>query len=203
MPIDEGSGTGGYIPPGRLDRRDRGREDERDLEHPGPRLNRRDRGFRDRPQDPKEVRYPLPISGPGADIVDDIGDLEDELEELKAAVYCSLDKVAAGTIISPSAVFTSRPQIPLLRAEGDLIITRIHIKGPGTSVLAGDLKYADDLTSFAGATLIQVCDTTAGAFTITSGITDDSVPKGKYIYFQMDSAPAADWTDFYIEVYYT
>lgn len=152
---------------------------------------------------PLPQENPLPTSGPLPEIIDDLGDIEDELDEIKAALYCSLDKVAAGTIINPQAVFTSRPQIPLLRTEGDTVITRIHIKGPGTSVLAGDLKYADDLSAFAGATLIQVCDTTGGSFTITSGITDDTVPAGKYIYFQLDSSPAADWTDFYIEVYYT
>lgn len=201
MPEDEGGGLGGYVPPGRLDRRDRGREDERDREHPDPRLDRRDRGYQDRHDAPRNPS--LPTTGLIPDLIDDLGDVEDELEELKTAFYCSMDKMAAGTVINPQSVFTSRPQIPLLRADGDLIITRIHIKGPGASVLAGDLKYADDLNTFTGATLIQVCDTTAGDFTITTGITLDAVPAGKYIYYQLDSSPAADWTDFYIEIYYT
>lgn len=155
---------------------------------------------------PKE--NPLPTSGPIPEIIDDIGDIEDELEEIKAALYCSLDKVAAGTIINPQAVYTSRPQIPLLRADGDLIITRIHIvcsDSSPTTELAGDLKYADDMNtgSFTGATVIDVCDTTNGVFTAVDGFDNDSVPSGKYIYFQMDSSPHADIKDFYIEVYYT
>lgn len=208
MPEDEGGGLGGYIPPGRLDRRDRGREDEREP-GAGPRLNRRDRGYRDRHDGslfpPEDT---LPTSGLIPDLIDDLGDVEDELEELKAAVYCGFDKVAAGTIINPQSVYTSRPQIPLLRAEGDMIITRIHIvcsSSAPTTELAGDLKYADDMNtgSFANATVIDVCDTTGGVFTAISGFDDDSVPKGKYIYFEMDASPHADITDFYIEVYYT
>lgn len=244
MPISESGGTGGYIPPGRLDRRDRGREDERDLEHPGPRLNRRDRGFRDRPQDPKEVKYPLPISGPGADIVDDLGDLEDRIDDLEDTIMCGVgdvigpDSVTDGNLVvfdgtsgklvkdggtnsssavvwpvaklvsNPQLVYTQRPQVVLFRAPANLTITRIHIHGNDstpTAELAGDLKWADDVFdgSFTNATVIDVCDTTNGVFTATSSFDDATITSGKYIYFQMDSSPHADWKDFYIEFYYT
>lgn len=114
-----------------------------------------------------------------------------------------------GTVATPNSYYTAvRAQIPLFRADAALTITRIHIHGADTSPtteMAGDLKFADDLNTggFASATVIDVCDTTNGVFTATSSFDDATVPSGKYVYFQMDSAPHADWKDFYIEVYYT
>jgi hypothetical protein len=95
-----------------------------------------------------------------------------------------------------------------MRADAALTITRIHIHGSDTtptSELAGDLKFADDINTggFANAVVIDVCDTTNGVVTITTGFDDATVPSGKYIYFQMDASPHADWKDFYIEVFYT
>ena len=117
-------------------------------------------------------------------------------------------KILAGTISNPQAVYTQRPEVFLFRAPAALTITRIHIAcadySPGTE-LAGDLKFADDnnIGSYANATVIDVCDTTNGVKTITSGFDDATVPSGKYIYFLMDASPHADIKDFYIEVYYT
>ena len=113
-----------------------------------------------------------------------------------------------GFVTNPQAVYEQRAQIVLMRTDAAITITRIHIHGSDltpTSELAGDLKFADDVNagSFANATVIDVCDTSSGVVTITTGFDDATVPSGKYIYFQMDASPHADWKDFYIEVYYT
>ena len=111
-------------------------------------------------------------------------------------------------VTNPQAVYAQRPQIVLMRTSAAITITRIHIHGSDTtptSELAGDLKFADDINAggFANATVIDVCDTTNGLFTATSSFDDATVPSGKYIYFQVDSSPHADWKDFFIEIYYT
>jgi len=113
-----------------------------------------------------------------------------------------------GWVHNPQDIYAKRAQIPMFRAPAALTISRIHIHGNDTSPggeLAGDLKFADDIAdgSFANATVIDVCDTTNGLVTITSGFDDATVPSGKYIYFQMDSSPHTDWKDFYFEFYYT
>lgn len=113
-----------------------------------------------------------------------------------------------GLVSNPQAVYAQRPQIVLMRADAAITITRIHVHGSDTTPgaeLAGDLKWADDVNTggFANAAVIDVCDTTNGVKTITSGFDDPTVASGKYIYFQMDSSPNADWKDFYIEVFYT
>lgn len=114
-----------------------------------------------------------------------------------------------GVVGDPAGWYTNiRAQVIIFRTDAAITITRIHIHGADltpTSELAGDLKFADDINigGFANATVIDVCDTTNGVFTATSGFDDATVPSGKYVYFQMDAAPHADWKDFYIEVYYT
>lgn len=117
-------------------------------------------------------------------------------------------KRLVGFVSNPQAVYAQRAQIIMFRAPSAITITRIHIHCSDTSPtaeLAGDLKFADDINAggFANATIIDVCDTTNGVVTITSGFDDATVPSGKYIYFQMDASPHADILDFYIEVYYT
>ena len=109
-------------------------------------------------------------------------------------------------IVQPQAVYIIRPQIPLFRADAALTITRIHIHcndTTPTSELAGDLKFADDAAAFANAVVIDICDTTGGVRTITTGFDDATVPSGKYIYFQMDAAPHDDISEIYLEVFYT
>jgi hypothetical protein len=71
--------------------------------------------------------------------------------------------------------------------------------------MALDLKFADDLNTggFANAVVIDVCDTTSGVKTITSGFDDATIPSGKYVYWSLDAAPHADWKDFYFEIYFT
>ena len=111
-------------------------------------------------------------------------------------------------VTNPQAVYAQRAQIVLFRASAAITITRIHIHGSDTTPtteLFGDLKFADDINvgGFAGATIIDACDTTNGVVTIVAGFDDATVPSGKYVYFQMDASPHADWRDFYLEVYYT
>jgi hypothetical protein len=116
-------------------------------------------------------------------------------------------KLIRGFVSNPQAIYASRAQIVMFRAEAAITITRIHIHGSDTSPTAemnGDLKFADDVNAggFANAAVIDVCDTTNGVVTITAGFDDATVPSGKYVYFQMDASPHVDWKDFYIEVYY-
>ena len=115
---------------------------------------------------------------------------------------------ARGLVSNPQAMYTQRAQVAMMRCDAAITITRIHIHGSDTSPgaeLAGDLKWADDINidGFANAAVIDVCDTTNGVFTATSSFDDATVASGKYIYFQMDASPNADWKDFYIEFYYT
>ena len=122
--------------------------------------------------------------------------------------FDTLTKKLRGFVSNPQAVYGQRAQIVLMRADAALTITRIHIHCSDlspTAELAGDLKFADDVNvgGFANPVIIDVCDTTNGVVTITSGFDDATVPSGKYIYFQMDASPHADIKDFYIEVFYT
>jgi hypothetical protein len=112
------------------------------------------------------------------------------------------------TISNPQAWYTQRPQIFLKYTNVAITITDIQIAcsdySPGAE-LAGDLKFADDMNTgvFANATVIDVCDTTNGVKSITSGFDDATVPAGKFIYFLMDASPHADIKDFLIRVLYT
>jgi hypothetical protein len=140
--------------------------------------------------------------------IDDSGKyVKRTLSQTKTILGVDVKKLR-GFVSNPQAVYSQRAQIVLIRADAALTITRIHIHCSDTSPtaeLAGDLKFADDINvgGFANATVIDVCDTTNGVVTITSGFDDATVPSGKYIYFQMDASPHADIVDFYIEVYYT
>lgn len=115
-------------------------------------------------------------------------------------------KYIRGSISNPQDLYALRAQIVLFRAPSAITITRIHVHGSTTAQqIAGDLKFADDVfaASLANATVIDVCDTTNGVFTATSGFDDATVPSGKYIYFQLDASPNVAITDFYIEIDYT
>jgi hypothetical protein len=109
-----------------------------------------------------------------------------------------------GYISAPDSVYVVRPQVMLFRADAALTISRIHIHLTTTAQdIAGDLKFADNPASLAGATVIDVCDTTSGVFTGISGFNDATVPSGKYVYFQFDSSPHVDIDGIYFEVFYT
>lgn len=143
----------------------------------------------------------LGVAAPGTQL---IAARRDHVHAAPATTIWPVTKLVS----NPQLVYTQRAQVVLFRAPAALTITRIHIVGNDstpTAELAGDLKWADDVSdgSFANATVIDVCDTTNGVFTATSSFDDATIASGKYVYFQMDASPHADWKDFYIEVYYT
>lgn len=105
------------------------------------------------------------------------------------------------TITSPSAYYAIDTQIPVALVKSNLTITKIQVSNNTTAQeVAGDLKYADDLTSFTNPVVINDFDTTSGVRTDTS-ITSASVAAGKWIYLQFDSQPnaAITWTTIHIE----
>lgn len=114
-----------------------------------------------------------------------------------------------GLIADPNTYQANiRAVIPIFRTDAAITITRIHIHGPDStpgSELDIDLKWADDIFdgSFANAAVIDVCDTTSGAVTITAGFDDATVASGKYIYWSFGAQPHADWLDIWFEIYYT
>lgn len=106
-----------------------------------------------------------------------------------------------GFIKNPNTVYSSRPQIVLARADAALSITSIRINlSSAAYTLECTLKYADDITNFTNDTVISVCDTVGGVFTLTG---DMNVPSGKFIYLLMDAIPSVNIEDFYIEIFYT
>ena len=110
------------------------------------------------------------------------------------------------TVINPQIVYGIDTQIIIFRTPAAITITRIHISGNDptpTSELDIDLKWADDTTAWTNAAVIDVCDTSSGVKTITSGFDDATVPSGKYIYWQFGAEPHEDWTQFYFEIYFT
>jgi hypothetical protein len=164
-----------------------------------------------------ELRSTSPYVAPLADtdlmyLVQDVGSAPDERvmsgAELKLAAKKGITWMERRFVTNPQAVYAQRAQIVLFRTDAAITITRIHIHGSDptpTTELAGDLKWADDVSTggFANAAVIDICDTTNGVVTITSSFDDTTIASGKYVYFHMDSSPHADWTVFYIEVYYT
>ena len=115
-------------------------------------------------------------------------------------------KTFRGTISNPQAVYAQAASLPIMKADAALTITGIYIDTRQTAEeMAGDLKFADDQTigSLANATVIDVCDTTSGVFSATSGFDDATVPSGKYIYYQFDASPNAAIKDFTLRITYT
>jgi hypothetical protein len=112
-----------------------------------------------------------------------------------------------GSVSNPQAVYAQRPQIFMYQAPWAMTVTKIHISNPTTDDIVGDLKFADDTLTgvFAGATVIDICDSTSGSFTVSasSDMDDATVPANKYIYFSLDSSPAAAVKDFFIRIDYT
>lgn len=93
-------------------------------------------------------------------------------------------------IINPLAAQTEDTQIGIVTlTDAALTITNIKISldAAGNEV-AGDLMFADAFIGFANATVINVCDTTSGVLD-DSAMADGTIPSGKVIYFQFDSAP--------------
>ncbi len=94
------------------------------------------------------------------------------------------------TLYNPLAMQTDDTQVLIWRSTpADLTITNIKISlDAAGNEIAGDLMFADAFIGFAGATVINVCDTTNGVLD-DSAMADGTVPAGKDIYFQHDSAP--------------
>jgi hypothetical protein len=113
-----------------------------------------------------------------------------------------------GTIVDPQTTYTKRAQVVMLYTTAAITITGIYVRlndSTPTSEFAGDLKFADNQFdgSFTNATIIDVVDTTSGAFTATSGFDDPTVPSGKFIYLSMDASPHADIDEIYVLFTYT
>ena len=105
------------------------------------------------------------------------------------------------TITDPNGFYDIDTQIPVALVKSAMTITKIQVSLNATgNQVAGDLKWADDLTAFTGATVINDFDTTSGVRTDTS-ITSGSVAAGKWIYLQFDSQPnaAITWMTIHIE----
>lgn len=93
-------------------------------------------------------------------------------------------------IFNPLGVQTDDTQVSIwLETPAALTITNIKITldAAGNEV-AGDLMFADTFIDLANATVINVCDTTSGVID-DSAMADGTVPSGKAVYFQFDSAP--------------
>jgi hypothetical protein len=115
-------------------------------------------------------------------------------------------KTLRATISNPQAVYAQAASLPIMKADAALTITGIYIDTRQTAQeMAGDLKFADDqiIGTLANATVIDVCDTTSGVFSATSGFDDATVPSGKYIYYQFDASPNAAIKDFTLRITYT
>ncbi|KKK57755.1 hypothetical protein LCGC14_3051290 [marine sediment metagenome] len=93
-------------------------------------------------------------------------------------------------IINPLATQTEDTQVCIIvSTSAALTISNIKITldAAGNEV-AGDLMFADAFIGFANATVINVCDTTSGVLD-DSAMADGTIPSGKVVYFQFDSAP--------------
>jgi len=105
------------------------------------------------------------------------------------------------TVLNPNAAYDLDTQIPVGLVKSNMIVTKIQVSLNTTAQeVTGDLKWADNLTAFTGATLINDFDTTSGVRTDTS-ITAGSVAAGKWLYLQFDAQPHADitWMTIHIE----
>jgi hypothetical protein len=111
-----------------------------------------------------------------------------------------------GTLTDPPGYQAIDTQIPIwIATDAAITITSIKIScdADPTTELDLDLKFADAPIGWANATLIDVCDTTAGVFSATSGFDDATVPSGKVIYFEFGAAPDAATLWFTFEIQFT
>jgi hypothetical protein len=92
-------------------------------------------------------------------------------------------------IMNPNGAYGVDTQVFFFYTRAAMTITKIVVSLDATAnQVAGDLKWADDLTSFTGATVINDFDTTSGVRTDTS-ITSASIAAGKFVYLEFDSQP--------------
>ena len=135
-----------------------------------------------------------------------MNNIEDGLDAVDTRLNAQLIKKFGGLVTNPQTCYTQRAQLFLFYTDVAIHITDILIDGNDntpTAEMAGDLKWASDpyTGSFADAAVLHICDTTNGKFSITAHSL--AVAAGKYIYFQWDASPHADWKDFLIRVLYT
>jgi len=98
------------------------------------------------------------------------------------------------TILNPNGAYDNDTQVPIALVKSNMTITKLDVSLNATgNQVAGDVKWASDLTAFTGATLINDFDTTSGVRT-DSSITAGAVAAGKWLYLQFDSQPHADIT---------
>jgi len=93
------------------------------------------------------------------------------------------------TIAHPFDYYALDTQLPILLTPAAITVTKLDVSTNTTAQqVLGDLKWASDLTSFTGATVINDFDTTSGVRTDNT-ITAGSVGAGKWLYLQFDSQP--------------
>jgi len=111
------------------------------------------------------------------------------------------NKVLSASLLSPALVYAVDTQVPLPFVINAMKVTRIKVQlNTAAQEVAGDLKYADDLTAFTNATLVRAFDTTSGALDATG--LSVSVPAGKHLYLDFDSLPNAAITFMSLSVVY-
>jgi hypothetical protein len=116
-------------------------------------------------------------------------------------------KYLRGTVASPKDFYDNVDHEICLWPATDaaITITKIQITcdADPTAELDIDLKWADAFIGLGNAAVIDVCDTTAGVVTITSGFDDATVASGKCIYWSLGAAPDAAMTQFSFVIEYT
>jgi hypothetical protein len=113
-------------------------------------------------------------------------------------------KLCPVTIVNPAGFYAIDTQFPFLYTDAAITVTRVVVTTNTASSsypVAGDVKWADDMTSLTNATVINAFDTTNGVLD-DSSITAGSVAAGKWLYLQLDSAPNAAVTFMCVEVFW-
>jgi len=134
----------------------------------------------------------------------DTNDFDDAAKAKLANV--SLTQFLKGTVTDPPALQAIDAQVPIWTATNAAItITSIKLTCDADPIteLDIDLKFADSLIGLANATVIDICDTTSGVFSATSGFDNATVPSGKCIYFEFGAAPDENMLWFSFEIQFT
>jgi hypothetical protein len=116
-------------------------------------------------------------------------------------------KYLRGTVSEPKGYYDNVDTHICLWPATDaaITITKIQITcdADPTTELDIDLMWADAFIGLGNAAVIDVCDTTAGVVTITSGFDDATVASGKCILWRIGAAPDAATTQFSFVIEYT
>ena len=108
------------------------------------------------------------------------------------------------SIVDPNTVVTASTVIPIEKAtQAAVTVTKIEASSDNASYeLAGDVKFADARIGLANATVVDPFDTSSGVLSDSSIGGDATIPSGKFVYLQFDSAPNASMGDCIITVYW-